>query len=707
MNYTLSADAGGTFLDLVVVNSDGQIGVGKALHTSEKPEQGIFAGIAQAAAPFGVSVDELLKQCRLVFHGTTVTTNGIIERAGARTGLLCTRGFEDTLGIGRVRARSEGLTVDELSRYAHVDRPPAIVPFALIRGIGERLDKDGRVLAPLDPDEVERAVASLVAEGVEAIAIAFLHSYANPAHELAAKDIVAARFPSLHVVTSSEIAPVLGEFERTNTAVVNAFLNPLLDRHLDRLSSSLDSLGYDGKLLVMQSIGGVADAAVVRNQSVTTLLSGPVGGIIGAQQIGALIGEPNMVTTDMGGTSFDVGVIVDGKPRFTNQTTIHRQVLLVPAVDIETIGAGGGSIISISETGTIQIGPESAGARPGPACYGLGGERPTITDADVVLGFLDPQSLRIGDHTADASLAVEAVERHVARPLGMSAEEAADAIVQIVNNRMADLVRKATVERGHDPRDFVILAYGGSGPTHCTGYAAEIGAKKVVIPPFASVLSAYGIAHSDVKHSFVRSLNREIAQGKAIPPDLIAAVNDAHAELVDQAKATDASRHAALNLALDVQFKGQMTEIAVHVDGPFPLDEAGLHALVARFKHLYEQNYGAGASSPASEIMLNALRADLTIPILPKYQPRPSDERRASGSPVPRASRRVYWGRDAGWIQTPVFTADDLLPGDEIDGRALIELFKTTVPILAGQRAELDAYRNLIVVPSRRGTEGR
>jgi len=702
-NFLLSADAGGTFLDLVLADEDGQISVGKALHTPETPEVGILQAVTAAAQPLGLSASEVLARCSLVFHGTTVTTNGIIEHKGVPTGLLCTKGFEDTVYIGRVRARTDGLDQHQLSNYTQLDRAKPIVPNSRIRGIAERLDSSGKVILDLDGDEVESAVAELVEAGIKALAVSFLHSYVNPAHELEAKKRIAERFPDLHVVLSSEIAPVIGEFERTNTAVVNAYLNPLLSRHLSNLDRALAAQGYDRDVLIMQSIGGVAPSEQIRNESVMTLLSGPVGGIVGAQKIGALIGEENVITTDMGGTSFDVGVIVRGNPQYSTRAVIHRQVLAVPSVDIETIGAGGGSKVWLDDNLNIQVGPESVGARPGPACYGLGGTTPTVTDADVVLGFLDPKSFSLGDRHADRDLALSAFQV-LGDKLGITALEVADAVRQIVDNRMADLVRKATVERGHDPRDFVILAYGGSGPAHCTAYGAEIGAKKIVVPPYASVFSAYGIANADVKHTLVRSAMIGGTRAELFSDETVAVLREGFAGLSKEVESYRAPGGArTLNYSIDIRYKGQTSEITVPTPEAGSLDTDAIRSIVTRFESMYEMSYGLGASSSSSPLELVNLRIEVVARLSTKFNPKALPLATTSSDRAQRGSRPVHWGRAAGWIDTPIFDFAKLEPGHAVDGPCLIELFRTTVPIYTGQRASIDPYRNLTIENIQRG----
>lgn len=703
MEYVVSADAGGTFLDLVIVDSSGRIGVGKALHTPEKPEVGILSAISVAANDLDTDAEDVLSNCKLVYNGTTVTTNAIIEGTGAITGLLCTKGFEDTVFIGRVRGRTAGLDEIELTRYTQMDRPTSIMPFTYIRGISERIDYSGNVLCPLNLNELKEKVEELLTQGVEAIAVCYLHSYINPAHEEMTKKFINEHYPHLHVMTSTEVAPVMGEYERMNTTIINAKLNPVLGRYLNNLESTLKTKGYNSETLVMQSIGGVSPSSQIRKQSISTLLSGPAGGIIGAQYLGEIMGEPNIITTDMGGTSFDVGVIVDGKPQYGSQMIMHRQIVLVPSVEIATIGAGGGSVAWLDSNLNIRVGPRSAGAYPGPACYGLGGLEPTVTDVDVVLGFIDPASLALGRSKVDFELAKEAIQRKISDPLGISPVEAADAVYQIVNNHMADLIRKATIEKGYDPREFVILAYGGNGPMHCTSYGSEVGAKKIVIPQYASVFSAYGIARADVKYSFAHSALLNFTQKQEDYTEKLEILNHQINLLIEkateqvQSKGLTAKSNYVIECELDMRFKGQMTEVTVNVQEQIPLREQDLIEVLERFKAVYEMQYGTGASSSRSPIEIVNARVNVVVPLPYKYNvaPQPADGK--SSEQAIKGTRTVYWGNEIKWRKTDVYDVSKLHPGNEITGPALVDLFKSTIPVYEGQRLYMDSWRNLIV----------
>lgn len=708
MSFILSTDSGGTFLDLVLLDERGRIGAGKALHSYDDPKRGIVAALEIAARRFHLSPEDALAKCRIVFHGTTVTTNVMVERNGAKTGLLCTKGFEDTLGIGRVKARTEGYDAAQLTEYTRLDRPEPIVPFTSIVGISERVDQFGVEIVPLKIEEVLSAAESLVARGITAIAVAFLHSYLNSDHERGAVDAIRREFPRLELVASHEVAPVIGEYERTNTAVLNAYLNGNLGAHLDRFEGALRQLGYQGEVLVMQSIGGVASGQQIRSRSVATLSSGPVGGVIGSQAVGLAMGERNIITTDMGGTSFDVGLIVNGHPEYARQTSVEHQILLVPGVDVKAIGAGGGSIVWLDENSNIRIGPASAGARPGPASYGFGGEQPTITDADIILGFVDPCGIVLGDRTADRALAVAAMKCKIADPLGMTVEEAADAVLRIVNNRMADLVRKVTVERGHDPSDFALFAYGGSGPAHCGAYGGEIGVSKIIIPPFAAVFSAYGIAQSDVKHSFMKAVLGVTPQTGDVDPALLKKIDTARRDVDEMAApllAAAAERNEAgqVSYSVDMRFIGQVNEVTVPLELNAPADALLVRSVIARFLESYEKSFGKGSSSRLAPIEVVALNADVIFSLSARH--RAAEEASEPGhKAVPSGSRKIFWSVREGWRETSIFNAASLPVGAEIPGPVIVELFRTSVPVWEGQSLTRDGRGNLILRSTRCAT---
>ena len=705
--FVVGTDVGGTFVDAVIMDAKGRIAAGKAPGTPGEPARGILAAIAEAAGPWGLAPEDVLGSCRSFLHGTTVTTNAMIERSGGPTGLLITRGFEDTLPIGRVVARTVGLDEAELLNRHRSDAPPPVIPHHLTVGIAERIDAEGRVLRALDLQEVDAAVASLLAHGIRSLAVCFLWSFLNPSHEQAVKGYLAERYPEIAVTISSDLVPLLGEYERANTTAVNAYLRPVVDGYLSDLDLRLRQDGLRPHVLIMQSIGGVARSEEIRTTPATTLYSGPVGGILAARQLGTLAGDRNIITTDMGGTSFDAGLVVEGEPETAKSTTIERQLLMVPAVRVATIGAGGGSVAWVDAAGSLRIGPRSQGAVPGPACYGRGGTEPTVTDADLLLGFIDRTSPLSGGVELDVDAAERALKDRVAGPLGMSVLEAAASIFEIVNAHMADLVRKVSIERGFDPRTFALYAFGGCGPIHASGYGGELGVPRIVIPSFAPVFSALGISQSDIRHSHARSIS--VTMSPAGPPsaEAVAAVADVVGQVIAEARSQlvdeglwDSS--AFLQPSLDMRYRGQVHELPVPVSEKGLGEVAWLTGAVEDFTRRYQQRYGPNSTSPSAMIQITAARVSSGAQTT-ALSIEPQDVSSSDGQVGNLGSRQVYWPSMAASVPTPVHVGMHLRPEDEITGPAIVELPGTSVPVPPSWR--LQASRVLGLVMTNEGAE--
>jgi N-methylhydantoinase A len=703
-HYFLSTDTGGTFVDAVIWDVDrGCYCIGKAQSKPEDPAGSIVAAIRAAAEIGGIPPDQVLKEAKLLCNGTTVTTNAMIERRGSVTGLLITAGFEDTLSIANVLGRTVGLDEEALLDYRRAEWPEPIVRRTHVRGVVERVDARGQVVVPLDEKQALEAISALVSDGVEALAICLLWSFRRPEHEQRLKVLVERDYPDLFVVTSSELIPVLREYERANTTAINAYLGRVFKRYASGMRDRLRGEGYTAEPLVMQSIGGLAPSSEVERIPITTLFSGPVGGVIAGRNLGAAIGRPNVITTDMGGTSFDVGLVLEGEPLTKQTTVIERQMIALPTVDIVTVGAGGGSIAWINRAGILQVGPGSMGAVPGPACYDRGGTTPTVTDADVVLGYISPEHFLGGRMPISRAKAEEAIRTGVADPIGMSVVEAAAAIYEIVNARMADLIRRMTVERGHDPRDFVMVAFGGCGPTHSTAFGRDIGVRTVIVPNSATAFSALGIAESDFKHSFVRSFPNTLRRAEgaleiSALDELNSALKDLHDrafEQLDREKVDIRERRIAWSAEL--RYKNQVHELLVPLSLPLPLDSEGLAEVVRHFQLHYEKRYGAGSSSPTARIDWVALRVDAIAPTSPGIRPRPLPigpsnpaEALIGQGPVYRWSRRQH-------EQTPLFSAEKLTPGNCLTGPAVVLSYGMTIPLHDGQRLRVDEYRNFTI----------
>ena len=700
MEYIISTDTGGTFVDAIIIDARGVLSVGKHSSTPDEPARGILGAVDSAARRLGISLSDAIQGCRLFFNGTTVSTNAMIQRKGVKTGLLITRGFEDTLFIGRIKARTAGLDERDLTNYQYgADRPQPIVPISLTRGVKERVDFQGKVLCPLDEEEILRSLEELVAEGIESLAICLLWSFKNPDHEQRVKALAEKRFPHLFVSASSDLIPLMREYERANTTVINCFLGPVLDRYLKGIEESLFVNGYRQDLLVMQSVGGLSTAGEIRRTPITTLYSGPVGGVIATQHLGRILGERNLISTDMGGTSFDVGLIVDGSPQSTPVTVMQRFIVMFPTIDVATIGAGGGSKVWLDDAMTLKVGPMSQGAVPGPACYNQGGQEPTVTDADILLGYISPDYFLGGTMRLKAQRSRETFEERICRPLGMSRDEAAWGAYEIINAHMADLIRQTSVERGYDPREFVLVAFGGCGPTHCTAYGPDIGAKRIIVPPTAPAFSALGIAQSDLRHFFSRSFMVKIPRKGTMKEEDVKALDAILADLLErgrkQLSAEGVSEKDTLLLSsVDMRYRGQIHELVIPLPRVNILTQDAIRTLCESFTAQYEKLYGPGSSSELSDIECVSVRVDAIASIPFKYEPM-----RGSGAgkkPVPVEERPAFWGPDK-WRKTPVYRGEMLQPGNVVEGPAMLEFYATTIPLHPGQRVEVDEYANLII----------
>jgi N-methylhydantoinase A len=692
MAYFIGTDIGGTFTDLTMLSEAGEVMIFKAPTTPEDRTRGVLDALALAAGALGMPVEKLVGQLTYFAHGTTAATNAFIERKGATTGLLTTQGFGDILRIQRSMSSWAGMAVHELSHFSARSTPIPIVPRHLIEEVPERIDFRGEVIAPLDEDAARAGIGRLLAQGVEAIAICLLWSFRNPAHERRLAEIVREMAPRVFVTVSSALVPILGEYERTSTTAINAYLGPVINRYINGLEGSIRGLGYDGPISIMESGGGVLPASEAAFQAANLLTSGPAGGVLASQKLGELLGMKNILTTDMGGTSFDVGLIVNGQPLLETVREEGRFHVALPSIKVTAIGSGGGSIARVRD-GHLTVGPESAGSVPGPACYGRGGTDATITDADVVLGIIDPDYFLGGRMKLDAALAAEAVRRNVAAPLGMELHEAAAGIREIANNQMADLLRRVTLRAGYDPRQFVLFAYGGAGPTHAHQYAAIAGITRVVAPNTASGHSAYGAVTADRHRSFSYSVGMHApARFKRASDHVDAQVlNDAFARIEAQCRAA-LGEDAELRRFIDMRFRQQVHEVGIEVPRK-TLGAADVDELVDRFERQYEQIFGANTALRISGVEFTIVRVEGLNPV---HKPAPTRLPEAGGEARPVATRQVYFYR-RGFHPTRVYRWDRVAPGNRFEGPAIIERPDTTIVIGPGQRAHMEAYGNIVI----------
>lgn len=690
--YLIGIDVGGTFTDGVVIDlGDGRVHSGKSPTTYPDPLRGVLDVLANLAAEVGRDQRALLEDTVKLVHGTTLTSNVMFERTGARVALLATQGFGDAILMMSGKGRVAGLSLMERRHFRATDKPVPIVPRRRIVEVAERIDSDGDVVVALGDETVAATLDALADIEPDAVAVSFLWSLRNADHEHRMADAVRDRLPGVHVTCSSDLAPVLGEYERTATAVVNAYVGPAVRDYLDTVERSLGWAGLRAPLLVLQSSGGVAAAS--RTDPVRTIESGPAAGVRGSLTLMEQVGYDNAIVTDVGGTTFKVTIIRDREPTLATETVLNQYSLLVPMVDVVSIGAGGGSIAWVDGE-RLRVGPTSAGSDPGPACYGRGGGDPTVTDADVVLGFINPEYFLGGSMGLDAAAAAAAIEDKVAgRLFGGDVIAAASGIRRIVDAQMGDLIHKASVERGHDPRDFAVLAFGGAGPVHCGAYAAELGCQSIVVPPNATVYSAYGGAASDLQQTLQVS-RPQPAPGSitAIAPELEELRSRATGALDPTGQQADRVR---VGFWTTMRYRRQFHEVRLPLGVGGRVAQEDLDAAVARFQADYARLYGEGAGHGEERVEFVRFGIDATLPTL---QARPSPEPEGGADPAGalKGERAVHWTPD-GPEQTPIYAGPGLRPGNVVAGPAILEHPGTSIVVHHGQTARVDGFLNTII----------
>ncbi len=673
--YAIALDVGGTFTDVALVHeASGRLWVTKTPTTPDDPSAGFLAGVDKALALAGVDAGAL----RDVLHGTTTATNAILEGKGAATGLLTTAGFRYVLEIGR----------HDIPRRANMFawvKPARPVPPELIFEIDGRVSVEGEELAPLDEPGVRTAARRLRETGVDSVAVCFLHSYANATHEQRARALLLEEHPGCAVSLSSEVLPVFREFERSMGTVLNAYVQPLVGRYVARLAERLRARGVGAPLSIMKSNGGVIGADVVRTQAIHTALSGPAAGVIGARRVGEAAGFGDLISVDVGGTSADVCLVRGGEAEVTVEGRVGAWPLHVPMIDIHTIGAGGGSIARVTEDGTLTVGPDSAGAQPGPVCYGAGGEEPTVTDAHLVLGRI-PSHLLGGEIPLDVERARRAIEERVARPLGLPLAAAAQGVLDIVNNNMVGALRLVSVERGYDPRDFVLVPFGGAGPLHGADLAALLGMRTIVVPRHPGVLSTFGLLGTEVRNDYARTSLQK-------PPDYeLEAVAAVYADLEGRAQAWLAAEGVEpagrrITRLADLRYRHQGFELTV----PWPERDLAIGALVARFHERHRQLYTYALAEAQVEIVTLRVAAAGRV----RGFTLPSGAR---GGPARTRSprRRVYFA-GAGWKACPCLEREGLGAGAVVRGPAIVEQADATTVVPPGRRASVDRVGHRVI----------
>jgi N-methylhydantoinase A len=666
--YRIGIDVGGTFTDMVAVDGAGRVTIAKAASTPEDQSLGVMDGLERLAAALSLDRATLLAETAIIVHGTTVATNALLEHKGAKVGLLTTEGHRDVIEM------REGLKDD---RYNLRQPPPVqLVPRQRRLGVRERMRADGRTEIPLDRASLDAALAALARDGVEAVAICYLHAWCNVEHERETMEAVRAALPGVYVCRSSEVLPQIKEYDRICTTVVNAYVGPVLERYLTRLATRLTDAGFSGPVLIIQSHGGVSTIPEAVRLSAGSVLSGPAGGVAGSQYAARIVGHGDLIPFDMGGTSTDISLVVGGEAAIASDRRLAGQRVALQSMDIASIGAGGGSIARIDAGGVLHVGPESAGARPGPACYGRGGTEPTVTDANLVLGFLDAESFLGGQARLDRAAAEAAVDS-TASALAIDRMVAAEGIHRIINTRMAEGIRLVSVRRGVDPRRFAILSFGGAAGLHVTDVARQLDVRRVIVPRLAAVLSAWGMLASDLRCEIART---HIGDASSLDPDALrAAYRDMEAE--GRARLAEAAHGGPIHVrrSADMRYGEQIFEVNVPLNG-LDFESPDLVQQMAAAFHARHEALYTYALRDQEAVLVNArVTAVGELPSLPQ------EGNLASGPPAaPRGHRRIYLG---GWRDVPIYAFGELAPGQAIDGPAVVESGTTTVLLRAGDRA--------------------
>jgi N-methylhydantoinase A len=706
MAYVIGIDIGGTFTDAFAADESGRVAAAKTPSTPPDFSRGFLAVLDELAAALGTGTRELLAATSYIVHGTTSTLNALVTGDVATVGFITTRGHADSIAIMNLEGRYAGLGADQIQDMVRTSKPAPLVPPRLVREIDERIDHKGAIVVPLDETGAREAVRDLVRSGVQAIAVSLLWGFRNPVHERRVGQIIAEEAPGMYAALSSDVSPRIREYARSATTIMNTQVGPRLRDYLRPLEKELRSLGFGGSLLVMQGSGGCVDSADAPSRAITTIGSVLTGGVVGCTRLAAELGHRNVISTDMGGTTFLAGLVIDGLPVSSTSTVLNQHMLNVPMVDVHTIGAGGGAIAWLDAGRNLRVGPRSAGARPGPACYGEGGTEPTVTDVDLLLGIINPDNFLGGRKVLSRELAAEAVRGHLAEPLGMSVDDAAAAVYAIQNAQSADLVRKVVVTSGQDPRDFALYAFGGAGPMHCASYAADLEIGEVVVPlgPTAAVFSAYGLAASDIV------LTAELSAPSNFPPPA-AEFNAAFAQLRADLDARLAGQRLSFagveyRREADMRYTMQLAEVATPVpdgkgshgreaDNYGDLDEDALERVGQEFGDRYERLYGKGSGFAEAGLQLITYRTQAVGQL--SIRPRLAAAGQASGGPRVSARRRVYLDAARGWQEADVYDYRDLAAGHELRGPAVVEAPTTTVALPEGCAGTVDRLGNLVI----------
>jgi N-methylhydantoinase A len=684
----IGIDVGGTFTDFLLLDGAGNSTVCKVLSTPDDPSRAVFAGLNELAAGREVDFASFLNDVEIIVHGTTVTTNAVLTGNIAATGLITTKGFRDALQMRRGERE-----VQYDNKYL---APEPLVPRWLRRPVSERVNAEGVVLQEIDVEELDDAIRHLEKAGVEAVAVCFMHSYRTDINERIAAARVKQRLPGRYLSVSSEILPQVRFYDRISTTVLNACVGPILDNYLQRLVARLEEAAYPGLLLIMQSNGGVATPAQSARLAAGTLLSGPAAAPVAGLAYSAVHDQPDFITIDMGGTSFDAALVKNGAPSLTTASRVNRHLLALESMEINTIGAGGGSIASLDDSGLLRMGPKSAGADPGPVCYGRGGQQPTCTDANLLLGYLSPEFFAGGEIQLDLAATSRAVEEKVAKPLGLTVLEAAHGMFQVSNVNMATAIREITVQKGYDPRDFPLVCAGGAGPIHAACIAEELEITRILIPRESSIFCAAGMLHSDLKHDFVRSYHTEFSSRALDAENFGTLLRDIRKE-GEQVLALEQIGPARreFSYALDLRYAGQYHEVNVAV-AEAVIDPPNFEAICTLFHAAHNRLYGYDLGEVATAVNLVNIRVSakgLTDKPEIKTETRRSD----SASAQLKGQRKVFLPGERVLGDADVYDGDALGYGHSLTGPAIVEQRNTTIFVPPGWRMECDALASFLL----------
>lgn len=709
MNATIGIDVGGTFTDFFLRDGTGRSKTHKTLTTHYDLSVGFMKGMRYLARESGVELGDFFRHVESIRYSTTIGTNALIERRGPKIGLITTAGFEDTIYIGRSRSWADGATAEQIADIARIRKPVPLVTPDMVVGLNERIDYGGRVLSPLTRDEIIEKLQILVDRGVQGFAVCLLWSFVNPEHELMVKRVIEEEYPedylgSMPVMLSSDVSPKAGEYARTATTVVNSYIHGIMAEDLNRLGTELADAGFNKPLTLVHNTGGTKKSA--RTRAVLTHNAGPVAGLHAARALGRLIDAPNVILTDMGGTSFDIGLVSHGEIHtYDFIPVLDKWRSNIPGIEVKSIGAGGGSIAWVNPlmSQALEVGPQSAGSLPGPACYDQGGTEPTVTDADLVLGYYNPENYLGGTMSLDPDLSRRTIEEKIARPLGIDVYEAAHRIRRLVDARMGQEVFNEVALKGHDPRTFVLLACGGAGAAHACGFASYIGVGKVVVPDASSVFGACGAALMETREVWERSRAIRIFKGSdgSYSGDF-ELFNNVVRDLKDRATRDlrlegYADDQMTFTLDLDMRFGSQYTLTRIRA----PKLEIGSVEDFRTLCDLFVQRYSE-LYSPESAYLAGGVNLECFFLTASVQQIAPQPEMQAPGADAPPVAsrlepRQAYWSPEEGLRPTPVYDLDHLIPGNRIDGPALIEGSKTTYVIHPGWQYVMDGFRNGIL----------